>query len=345
MNEFLFNNPYLAGILFGLFIVFLISLFFQSANIFLHLMILKEYKKIKFESDYFRNILTYSPSEIYYIYNKDFIRRRKDDKPEIYKFRKLFLINLLKMELLGYVDIDFENKENFKIIKKDVVILEDEYKMINNYIFDNIASTNEITLYEIYDYLDRNYNDIFLNKWDSYIHKKVRNRGFYGGNIMTFNREYVKTYYKITIPIIIVINLYFYYLSFIIGLLTSLSFILFLIVGYYFAAQVKVISDSGIYEYRKIKALKKFLKDFTKIDERGLEYSQILDDYIIYASIFGITKETGKYRTDINIRDILIILISIILFIRIYVLLRKLPILLLVIIALIEKFINRFHSN
>ena len=83
------------------------------------------------------------------------------------------------MELLGYVDIDFENKENFKIIKKDVVILEDEYKMINNYIFDNIASTNEITLYEIYDYLDRNYinnvkkkvQEVLDRKMDEYIYK------------------------------------------------------------------------------------------------------------------------------------------------------------------------------
>ena len=51
-------------------IVFLISLFVPTANIFFHFKILRNYRKIRFESDYFRDILSYSPSEILYIWNK-----------------------------------------------------------------------------------------------------------------------------------------------------------------------------------------------------------------------------------------------------------------------------------
>ena len=43
-----------------------------------------------------------------------------------------------------------------------------------------------------------------------------------------------------------------------------------------------------IYEYKKIKALKKFLTDFTIIEERPPEYVKLLEDYIVYASIFDL---------------------------------------------------------
>ena len=47
----------------------MLGLVFPSANIFFHLAILKKYKKVQYESEYYRDMLTYSPSEIFYIYN------------------------------------------------------------------------------------------------------------------------------------------------------------------------------------------------------------------------------------------------------------------------------------
>lgn len=288
MNEYVY--PVLAVFFYGFIILLFLSLFFPSANIFFHIGIQKKYKRINYEAEYFRNILSYSPSEIYYIYNKNFGVKNKFGIFKMYKFRKLFLINLLKMDLLGYINIDFTDKNNFKITKKDVIILDEEYKFINDYIFGCITSNNEISLYEIYDYINEHYKETVFKNWDEFIQKKIRRRGFYDGNFITFYGDKIKSYYKITIPIIAIINLFVIVIAFNFGIALIFVFALFLICGYYETKNIKVISDVGIYEYRKMIALKKFLKDFSIIDERGPEYSQILEDYIVYASIFNMLK-------------------------------------------------------
>ena len=70
------------------------------------------------------------------------------------------------------------------------------------------------------------------------------------------------------------------------GIMAIFVFPIFLIFGYLDSKNIKVQSNRSIYEYKKIMALKKFLKDFTIINERGPEYVEILEDYIVYAAIF-----------------------------------------------------------
>ncbi len=263
-------------------------LFFPRLNIFFMLGILRKYKKVQYESEYFRDILTYSPSEIFYIYNKNFKNNIKGKLLKKCKFKKLFLINLLKMNLLGYINIDFKDKNNFKIIKKDYFILDEEYKFINEFIFNRITKNNEITLYEIYNYVDKNFEEEHFQKWDQFIEKKVVSRGFYDGNFANFYADELKKFYKISIPIAIIISLFAFIISINLGILLLIP--LFLISGYYATKQIKIISDQAIYEYRKMVALKKFLKDFSIINERPHEYTKILDDYIVYANIFNIKK-------------------------------------------------------
>ena len=59
-----------------------------------------------------------------------------------------------------------------------------------------------------------------------------------------------------------------------------------MIFGYEEAKKMQISTENSVYEYKKIKALKKFLKDFTLIKDKDLEYIKLLEDYIIYASIF-----------------------------------------------------------
>lgn len=87
--------------------VLLLSLFFPTANVFFHFSILKNYRKIKFESDYYRDILGYSPSEILYIYNKEYKNNKLSRYEKICKYQKLFYINILKMYLLGMLELIF----------------------------------------------------------------------------------------------------------------------------------------------------------------------------------------------------------------------------------------------
>lgn len=285
-------SPYLFLVFILLIVLIFLHLFFPTANVFLHIAILKKYKKVQYNADYFRDILSYSPSEIFYIYNhRNIIHRLIDFRFPLLKFKKLFLINLLKMDLLNYIDIDFKDKNNFTIIKKDVIFFDKEYKLIYDFIFTEITQKKEITLYEIYKYIDENYQNKFFTKWYQLIQSKLNKRGYYEGNFITFHEDKIRNLYKINIPIIIILNIVLFFFSFKFAVLMIFVFSGFLFFGYEESKYHKIVSDSGIYEYRKIKALKRFLKDFSVMNERTPEYTKLLEDYVIYANIFNLTKQ------------------------------------------------------
>lgn len=272
-------------------IMMIVSLFFPSANIFFQIGIMKKYARVHYESEYFRDILTYSPSEILYIYNKCFKFKNNFVTFKMKKIRKLFSINLLKMNLLGYVDIDFNNKPNFKVIRKDVIILDKEYKFIYDYIWGSITAENEIFLYDIYDYVNQNYRCQEFLKWNELILNKLKKRGYYIGDFVQFYGDKIKIFYLFTIPIAFVLNVLVALVSLKTAFFVSCLFVLFFIVGYYETKNIKVLSNIGIYEYRKIIALKRFLKHFSTFDNRGPEYSKLMEDYVVYASIFNLLNE------------------------------------------------------
>lgn len=267
-------------------------MFIPGMNIFFYLAVKLSYRKIRYESEYFRDILSYSPSEIYYIYHhnfdKNFFMDVEAKSSLISRFKKLFYINLLKMNLLGYVTIDFSDQKNFKIIKNDVLILEEEYQMIYNFLFSYITYHNEISLFNIYRFVEEHYDCDFFCDWDNFIKESIRERGlFYRSNFIEVYGDKIKWYYVIIVPILLLLSLFIYSNNIRIALFMFFTFLVFLICGYWVSKSViKVYSNYTVYEYRKIKALKKFLKDFSIVEERSVEYIRVLDDYIVYASIF-----------------------------------------------------------
>lgn len=170
-----------------------------------------------------------------------------------------------------------------KIIKNDVIILDKEYKMVYDYIFSIITKENEIWLNDINNYVEYNYNDEFFMKWNYFINNSLSMRGFYTTDFIRFQKDAIIKYYKIVIPILILITLYLLIILPSMGIMAIFVFPIFLIFGYLDSKNIKVQSNRSIYEYKKIMALKKFLKDFTIINERGPEYVEILEDYIVYA--------------------------------------------------------------
>lgn len=63
----------------------------------------------------------------------------------------------------------------------------------------------------------------------------------------------------------------------------------------------KIILSSGGFEYvQDIINFKKFLKDFTKIAEREPQEVELWDDYLIFATLFGIADQVAKQMRKIN---------------------------------------------
>lgn len=292
--------------LFGYFLAYIfISIFFISINPYTLILKRTKIRKIKYDNDYYRDILKHSPSEIFYIYNKNFVNDGKDKVWKMQKFRKLFLINLLKMDLLNYIDIDFKNKDNLLITKKDNLVLDDEYKLIYDCLFSRITWDAKIYLYDIYDFVNENIDDQFFETWENCIQNKLHKNKFYRGNIISLYGNKIKYYYLVNIPIIsyIVIGNFNNSISDGFGMLWLCLGLL--LIGFVEALNHKVLSEYGKLEYQKIKALEKFLKDFSKIDEKDLEYSLILEDYIVYAIIFDKIKTKpyiNNLRADVRQR-------------------------------------------
>lgn len=276
---------YLYFILYSIGVVFFISFLIPSVNIFFNFKILRNYRKIRFDSEYFRDILSYSPSEVLYIYNKNY--KKINPYGVISKYKKMFYINLLKMNLLGYVNIDFSKGDNFEIIKSDVIILEKEYKLIYDYIFTYVTNDSKLMLSDINDHVEHNYeNNSFFRTWDKLIRNNLKMRGFYSTDFITVLGDDIKKYYSVVIPILIIIDLFFLITNPYFGKFLLFSFLVIGAIGYFDSKNVKITSNRYVYEYKKIRALKKFLKDFTIIEDRSIEYIKILEDYVVYSAIF-----------------------------------------------------------
>ena len=269
------------------FVLFLVLLVNPTSNMFFKFLILNNSKKINFESKYYRDILKYSPSEVLFIIEKGYSNDKLNSYGLINKYKKMFYVNILKMYLLGYVNIDFSKGKNFEIIKNDVFILDVEYKMIYDYIFNTITSLNKIMLDDINNFVEENYQDnYFFEEWENLIRKKLFRNGFWSISFVDSYGEIVKKYYFVCIIILLLVDILF--MIFIPSLGLAYLFVYFAlgVQGYNDIKKMKLSSSWSIYEYKKIKALKRFLRDFTIIEERPPEYIKILEDYIVYAAIF-----------------------------------------------------------
>ena len=78
--------------LFGLAYIILITLIEPTSNPIFKLLILRDYKKVEFNSEYYRNILKYSPSEILFILEKGFSNEKLNSYGLINKYKTFFYI-------------------------------------------------------------------------------------------------------------------------------------------------------------------------------------------------------------------------------------------------------------
>ena len=119
------------------------------------------YKKIKFDNQYYRDILSYRISEVYYLYNDIYGRNWTKDPSEfeLFKqkeiFKDLILINILKMSNLNMVDIKYLDNNNLEIISKDYYIIDGEYKFVYDFIFKEVCpDASVINLSQVNDYIN-----------------------------------------------------------------------------------------------------------------------------------------------------------------------------------------------
>ena len=78
----------------------------------------------------------------------------------------------------------------------------------------------------------------------------------------------------------------------------------------YLNSKKQILTKKGKEEYRKVLALKNYIKDYSIMEKRDMEEVILWDDYLIYATAFGIpNKVTDKFaegflKANINLQKI-----------------------------------------
>ena len=159
--------------------------------------------------------------------------------------------------------------------------------MIYDYIFNTITKKTKIMINDINNYVEENYqNNSFFEEWDKLVREKLTFNGFYSNDFITRHSNIVKKYYIFGSVFLLVLNFFLLINDPKTGLNHLFFYSICVVLGYYKNKNIKMFSNWSVYEYKKVKSLKKFLNDFTIIEERSPEYVKLLEDYMVYAAIF-----------------------------------------------------------
>lgn len=231
----------------------------------------KEYKPL-FNHEYYRDFPNnYGPEKVDYLVNGKISSRS---------------FTAMMLNLIYKKQIDFEklDKNNYKLKMLDKKNLSNSESYLIKCIF---GTKDEVTLKEMknnakkdYDYFTNNYRSWQLNALSE---SKAMN--FYEPSNKVFN-----CLYSLLPFLLFYLSYYFQYsngfLIFITILLAPISLI------YYLCASKR--SKEGNEEYHKWMALKNFMKDFGRMQEKELPEIKLWEKYLIYATVFGIAKKLAK---------------------------------------------------
>lgn len=238
--------------------------------------------------DYYREVPNENstPGEALYLLKEPYMNFRT-------YFGNIFSANILNLKLKQYIDIRVEKdgkkeKIYIKDNKKDISILKTEERGILSFIRDAIGKKAEIEMKELEKYIKNHSEKVMgliqrnrtsietsLSK-DKLLDKKAR-------NIYSQYKEKSRLYYIMTIFVLLY------------GII-PLS-IIFLINGILCSKVSKkenVLTQDGINMKEKWKGLKKYMEDFSLLDEKEVPAISVWEKFLVYATAFGIASKVLK---------------------------------------------------
>lgn len=256
----------------------------------------KEYKS-DFNMEYFREIPSeYSPEIVSYLMYKT-IKQEAFAASILELIRKKILIldeiQTEKNTLFGkktYAGYKLSKNENYK--KENISELEET---ILSLIIDTIGNGNYVYLDQITEY-SKDYSNArtFMTKYDNWKNKAVMTANIEEFYITNTNVRIKAVLYSLIMPLISFISLY---ISINLGITYLLNIVSFISIIYFcsFTKRTKKGND----EYKKWNALKNFLNDFGRFQEKEIPEIALWEKYLVYATVFGIA---DKVQEQIKIK-------------------------------------------
>jgi len=181
---------------------------------------------------------------------------------------------------------DYTLKTNQEFVK----YLTKQELIIHDLLINTIGNKQEVTLNQIKNYGKKaDKAEEFMSKykdWIDIVRNEAKNEKFFYN--LTVNKLLPCIYSLIGI-LLFYLNIKFtinFFLGYILLPLSIISTIYFL--------SFKKRTEKGALQYKKWMALKRFLKDFSRMDEKELPEVKIWEKYLVYAMVLGCAKQLEK---------------------------------------------------
>lgn len=226
-----------------------------------------------------------TPADALYLYNNG-------STPASVSFGNIFSATLLNLSLKGYFKIAVEKNEKGKeetvIYKpqKDVTTLRYEEERIGRFVKIAIGNEEKITIKELQKYIRNHPTEVssLIERTASAIKSK---------NIMNNNYDEKTANQKANYT-----TKAFLYFFFAVGMwgLFPVSIVLMInaILAILINRKLSNLTQKGIDEREKWKGLKKYMEDFSLLNEKEIPALEVWEEYLVYATVFGIADKVIK---------------------------------------------------
>ena len=258
----------------------------------------KEIKKLKpnIECDYFREIPDEkeSPGEagLIYYYDKKSISNIMP---------KILSATILELSLKGYIEFEINEEKRkteqvtIKLLDKDKSNLKSSEKLIY-ILLEKIGE--EFTMKDFENYANLHSQE-FLNKLKK-IEEQIKKEANNSKKFSLKKEEEKKKYSNKTIinfMLLFFINMFM--LSFSLTenkllIIANICGLIYIFSCYKTSKKISSLTQEGIDEKEKLNGLKKYMEDFSMLDEREIPELVLWEKFMIYATLFGISEKVLK---------------------------------------------------
>ena len=209
------------------------------------------------------------------------------------KFGKIFSATILELKLKGCLDLRVEKedkkKEKIYIIKVKRIddSLKREQQAILNFISNAYKSKKEIEIKDLEKYITSHSSSV--QKLIKQTEKDIENELLKDGKYTKTAKEEHKKYGNIC-------GAYFFGAFMTFSWAFPLAAILLIngILCLKIRKRINVLTQKGINEKEKWKGLKKYMEDFSLLNEKEVPAIEVWEHYLVYATAFGISDKVLK---------------------------------------------------
>lgn len=220
-----------------------------------------------------------TPAEAVYVLEKQF------STFSINNIGNIFSATILDLNLKGIIQIEAENQEIKILINKE----KSEAKLKLNEIeilkfLRKINNKDEITKKELEKYINNHTQEVenLIKK----IHSSTENVEEEMQNIDIDNKN-IRVKYSGISSIYLIVGFFLIGFSVPIGIILMINALL----TYIISTKVNVLTQKGVDEQEKWKGLKKYMQDFSLLKEKEIPALELWEEYLVFATAFGISKK------------------------------------------------------